>query len=413
MRVLLVHCFYRSAAPSGEDSVYRNEKKLLEDNGYEVITYEKFNDNLDNSSTLKKLSAGIEFVWSPTAFREITSIIEKYKPDIAHFHNIFPQISSSAYAACKQFKVPVVQTLHNFRYICPGGLLQRNSKPCEKCIDVSLLSSLVHKCYRNSFVATLPMATMIYFNRLSGNFSNNVDRYIALTEFGKARFAMGGLPQHKIAVKPNFVTDTFNENGNEAGNEERSGESSTLGDYVLYVGRLTQEKGVITLINACKQTKEIPLKVLGDGELRAQLESLCIQFNLNVEFLGYQNKDTVISMLKKSRFLVLPSECYEGFPVTVAEAYSCGKPVLGSKIGSLDEIIIENVTGRKFAFGSENSLAERMRWMWSDTMGLEQMSKNARAIFEEKYNPEKNLHLLRNIYNDAIDENLNRQDSSH
>jgi glycosyltransferase involved in cell wall biosynthesis len=403
MRVLLVHCFYRSAAPSGEDSVYRNEKKLLEENGYEVITYEKFNDDLNNISLVKKLRAGLEFVWSSTAFHEITSIIEKHKPDIAHFHNIFPQISSSAYAACKRLGVPVVQTLHNYRYICPSGLLQRNSKPCEKCIEGSLLSSLAHKCYRNSFIATLPMAAMIYFNRVTGSFANNVDRYITLTEFGKARFVMGGLPQHKIAVKPNFVTDSGN---------EKSAESSALGDYVLYVGRLTQEKGVITLLNACKQTKEIPLKVLGDGELRAQLESLCIQFNLNVEFLGYQNKDTVISMLKNSRFLVLPSECYEGFPVTVVEAYSCGKPVLASKIGSLDEIVIENVTGRKFAFGSENSLAQRMQWMWSDTDGLEHMSKNARAVFEEKYNPEKNLHLLLNIYNDAIGENLHPQDLS-
>jgi glycosyltransferase involved in cell wall biosynthesis len=400
MRVLLVHCFYRSAAPSGEDSVYRNEKKLLEDNGYEVITYEKFNDDLDNSSSLKKIIAGAEFIWSPKAFREITAMIKMHKPDLAHFHNIFPQISSSAYAACKKLGVPVVQTLHNFRYLCPAGLLQRNNKPCEKCIEGSLVSSLIHKCYRNSLVATMPMAAMIYFNRVTGSFANNVDRYIALTEFGKARFVMGGLPQHKIAVKPNFVTDTGN---------KKNAENSALGDYVLYVGRLTQEKGVITLINACKQTKEIPLKVLGDGELRAQLESLCIQFNLNVEFLGYQNKDTVISMLKNSRFLVLPSECYEGFPVTVAEAYSCGKPVLASKIGSLDEIVIENVTGRKFAFGSENSLAQRMLGMWSDIDGLENMSKNARAIFEEKYNPKKNLHLLLSIYNDAINAKLNHQ----
>ncbi|MES2821987.1 MAG: glycosyltransferase family 4 protein [Pseudomonadota bacterium] len=392
MRVLLVHCFYRSSAPSGEDSVYRNEKKLLEDNGYEVIVYEKHNDKLDNNSTLGKISAGAEFIWSTQAFREVTDLITINKPDVAHFHNIFPQISTSAYAACKKLGVPVVQTLHNFRYICPTGLLQRNNKPCEKCIDGSLLSSLIHKCYRNSLLATLPMASMIAFNRASGIFSNNVDRYIALTEFGKTRFIAGGLPQNKISVKPNFVSDIGDA-------------STTAGDYMLYVGRLTQEKGVVTLIEACKKTKHIPLKILGDGELRAQLESTCIQHNLNVEFLGYQNKDTVISMLKNSRFLVLPSECYEGFPVTVAEAYACGKPVLGTKIGSLNEIIEENITGRKFIFGSADSLAECMQTLWKDSASLATMSKNARAVFDKKYNPAINLRMLTNIYSDVINAN--------
>lgn len=392
MRVLLVHCFYRSSAPSGEDSVYRNEKKLLEDNGYKVITYEKYNDKLDNNSSIKKITAGAEFIWSAQAFREITEIITIHKPDVAHFHNIFPQISTSAYAACKKLGVPVVQTLHNFRYICPAGLLQRNNKPCEKCIEGSLLSSLIHKCYRNSFIATLPMATMIAFNRISGSFSNNVDRYIALTEFGKTRFIAGGLPHNKISVKPNFVSDVGDA-------------SAIVGDYMLYVGRLTQEKGVATLIEACKKTKHMPLKILGDGELRGQLESTCIKHDLNVEFLGYQNKDTVISLLKNARFLVLPSECYEGFPVTVAEAYACGKPVLGSKIGSLNEIIEENITGRKFFFGSADSLAECMQALWNDAAGLSAMSKNARAAFDTKYNSEINFQMLTKIYTDVINTN--------
>ena len=127
MRILLVHCYYRSSAPSGEDSVYRNERKLLEDNGFEVICYEKYNDNLNNNSSFKKMLAGTEFIWSASAYKELSEIIKKHKPDIAHFHNIFPQISTSAYAACKRLGVPVVQTLHNYRYICPSGLLQRNN----------------------------------------------------------------------------------------------------------------------------------------------------------------------------------------------------------------------------------------------------------------------------------------------
>jgi glycosyltransferase involved in cell wall biosynthesis len=386
MKVLLVHCFYRSSAPSGEDSVYRNEKKLLENNGFEVVTYEKYNDDLDNLSTTKKVVAGAEFIWSSRAFREISDIIALHKPDVAHFHNIFPQISSSAFAACKKKGVPVVQTLHNFRYICPAGLLQRANRPCEKCLESTLLYSLLHKCYRNSFLATLPMAAMITFNRVTGNFKNNVDHYIALTEFAKSRFIAGGLPPEKISIKPNFVNEIYED-------------QNICGNYIVYIGRLTQEKGVATLIEACKQNRTIPLKIAGDGELRNQLETICIQHNLNVEFLGYQNKESIMSLIKNARFLVLPSECYEGFPVTIAEAYACGKPVLGSRIGSLDEIIVEGVTGRKFLFGSSSSLAEIMQDMWFDVEALKVMSKNARTAFNTLYNPTVNLKLLSEIYN--------------
>lgn len=389
MRVLLVHCFYRSSAPSGEDSVYRNEKKLLEDNGFEVITYEKYNDNLDNHSTLNKISAGAEFIWSSLVFHELTKIIEKYKPDVAHFHNIFPQISTSSYAACKKMGVPVVQTLHNYRYICPSGLLQRKNKPCEKCIKGSLLNSLIYQCYRGSLFSTLPIVIMIIFNKIVGNFNNKVDRYIALTNFSKSRFIAGGFPKDKFSVKPNFVD--FIENS-----------EPTIGDYVVFVGRLTQEKGVGTLIEACKKIKNIPVKILGDGELRGRLESICIQFNLNVEFLGNQPKDKVMAIIKKSRFLVIPSEWYEGFPVVVVEAYACGKPVLASKIGSLDEIIIENVTGRKFTFGSSSSLAATIESMWLDTKMLKVMANNARAVFDTQYNPTTNFKNLLQIYSDVI-----------
>ena len=389
MRVLLIHCFYRSSAPSGEDSVYRNEKKLLEDNGHEVITYEKFNDEIDNTSTLGKIAAGTQFVWSQKAFNEITSIIKETNPNVAHFHNIFPQISTSAYAACKKLEVPVVQTLHNFRYICPAGLLQRDNKPCEKCIEGSLLNSLLHKCYRNSFMATLPMAAMISFNRITGSFKNNVDCYIALTEFAKTRLVAGGLPSEKISIKPNFVSPY-------------KSTQASIGKYAIFVGRLTQEKGVATLIEACKQTKHIPVKVLGDGTLKKQLESICIRYDLNVEFLGNQSNSNTMAMINNSKFLIIPSECYEGFPVVVAEAYACAKPLLGSKIGSLDEIIVENFTGRKFTYGSSVELADSMRKMWADTSILEKMSENAIKTFTDKYSPEVNLEILLSIYRKVI-----------
>jgi glycosyltransferase involved in cell wall biosynthesis len=394
MRILLAHCFYRSSAPSGEDAVYRLEKKLLEDNGYEVISYEKHNDALEDHHPLKKISTGLEFIWSVTAYQEISALITQKKPDIAHFHNIFPQISSSGYAACRQHQVPVVQTLHNYRSICPNGLLQRNRKPCEKCVEGSLLSSLRHRCYRDSLLATLPMAGMIGFNRLTGRFANHVDRYIALTQFSKSRFIAGGLPEHKISVKPNFVNPLIVESDID--------KTSSSRHYLLYIGRLTQEKGIHTLIEACKKTKNLPLKIVGDGELRHRLQTLCIQYGLNVEFLGYQQPAQVHRLLQHARFVIMPSECYEGFPVTIAEAFAYGKPVLGSNLGSINEIIQDNINGRKFAFGSADSLAACMQSMWSDHPQLALMSKNARADFENYYNPDANLKLLQHIYQQVI-----------
>lgn len=396
MKILLSHCFYRSSAPSGEDSVYRNEKKLLEDSGFDVITYEKYNDDLDNNSFRKKVSAGVDFVWSKKSYAEISVLLKQHKPDVVHFHNIFPQLSTSVYLACQDQHIPVVQTLHNFRYLCPAGLLQRNGKPCEKCIDKTLLSSLIHRCYRDSIIATLPMTAMIGFNRLAGHFEQGVDRYIALTEFGKSRFIAGGLPAEKISVKPNFIADIGDTH-------------FSLGDYVVYVGRLSQEKGIITLIEACKKNRHIPIKILGDGDLRNKLESTCIEYDLPVEFLGYQNKDTVLSYIKNSRFLVLPSECYEGFPVTIAEAYACGKPVLGSQIGALNEIIQEGVTGRKFHFGDADSLAEIMARLWSDEKAIKEMSANARSAFNQHYNAENNLQQITRIYEEVIAANKNKE----
>jgi len=378
MRVLLGHCFYRTSAPSGEDSVYRNEKKMLESNGIEVIPFEKQNDDLEGLDFFGKVRSGFEYVWSKNAFQETTKLIDQYKPDLAHFHNIFPQMSTSVHAACKTRGIPVVQTLHNFRFICPSALLQRNNAPCDLCVKGSLMNSIKHRCYRDSVVATLPLASMITVNRAQKNFENNVNTYIALTEFSKQQFASAGLPAEKLTVKPNFVHNTNHPEFN-------------LGDYILYVGRLTQEKGVLSLIEACKNLKNIPLKIVGDGGLRRQLEDTVISEKLNVEILGYRNNDEVLSLLDGARFLVLPSECYEGFPVTICEAFSRKKIVVGSRIGNIDAIIQEG-----------GDMSTVISEMWQDTKNIQLMSETAYAEYQQRYNPESNHKQLMAIYNQLL-----------
>jgi glycosyltransferase involved in cell wall biosynthesis len=396
MKLLLGHCFYRSSSPSGEDAVYKNEKKLLMEKGITVIPYEKQNDHLEGMGLLGKMGSGLEYCWSKKSYREVSRIIESERPDIAHFHNIFPQMSTSVYKACYDHGIPVIQTLHNFRYMCPNALFLRERKPCEDCISKTLLSSIQHKCYRNSYLASLPMAGMIYFNRLHNNFNRYVTQYICLTEFAKNQFIKGGFLSEKLCVKPNFISDhTF--------------ESIQNGDYVLFVGRLSEEKGLLTLLEAAKNIRDIPILIAGDGPLRAKLESTTITHNLNIQFLGYLPKDSVMQTIAKSRFVVLPSECYEGFPVTIAEAFSCYKPVIASDLGGPGEIIKDGITGFKFTPGSAESLANTIANLWNNLPLLKELSLNCRWEYEEKFSEDNNFQILMSIYKRSIQEPLQYQ----
>ena len=322
MKVLLAHNYYRSSAPSGEDAVFHSERTLLESKGIEIISYEKFNDDIDDSTLAGRVSVALNTSWSTKTYRELRDLIGKTRPDVAHFHNTFPQISPSAYLACQENGVPVVQTLHNFRFVCPNAMLLRNGRPCERCLGTTLLPALKHRCYRNSTMATAALTLMIFYNRLRGSFHRLVNRYISLTEFGAERFVAGNLPKDKIVIKPNFIDRIP-----ECRTDKRS--------YGIYVGRLKSEKGVRTLLNAWRYLPEVPLRILGDGELRLELEMQVKAEGLNVEFLGYLPRDEVLAQVAGARIQIIPSECYEGFPLVVLEAYACGVPVVASRIGSL------------------------------------------------------------------------------
>jgi len=205
LKILLAHNFYRSAAPSGEDAVYRAERALLARAGHEIIAYERHNDTIDDSNLRKNIDLALSGAWSRHSYAEISALIRRARPDIAHFHNTFPLISPSAYAACRDNGVPVVQTLHNYRLICANGLLLRDGKPCESCVGTSLWPALRYRCYRGSLPATGAVVWMLARNRRRGTYRHLVDRYIALTRFAAGRLAAGGLPAERITVKPNFL----------------------------------------------------------------------------------------------------------------------------------------------------------------------------------------------------------------
>ena len=390
MKILIAHNSYQQAG--GEDAVVKAEARLLEDNGDTVVRYQRSSNELRDNGLLASMMAATGVVWSSSSYRSFESILRETRPDIAHFHNIFPLISPSAYFACAEKGVPVVQTLHNYRLICPGGQLLRKGQICENCVRKDLRwPGVVYGCYRGSSAQTATTAAMLAFHGALGTWKRKVSLYIALSEFARGKFIEGGLPPERITVKPNFV-DSAVKDGDRAG------------DSVLFVGRVSQEKGPQLLPAAWSHLKaRIPLHILGDGPLRAGIAAQAASVQRSPIFVhGRCSTEQVFSLMGSARCLVVPSLCYEGFPLSVAEAFSCGLPVIAARIGSLAEIVRDGVTGLHFEPGDPEDLASKVEWAWEHPKEISQMGRNARAEFEAKYEPQKNYKMLMEAYERAM-----------
>lgn len=388
MKVLLAHDFYRSSSPSGEDAVYRNERRLLEARE-EVIPYERHNDDIVDTSFGKRASVALDGAWSHRTFKELKELIRDTKPDIAHFHNTFPLISPSAYAACRECGVPVVQTLHNFRLICPNGLLMRNGGPCEDCVGTSLFPALRYRCYRESFAATAAQVWMLQSNRWRGTYQDLVDRYIAPSRFAAGRLIAGGLPSDRMAIKGHFLPDP-------------PMPGSGKGGYALFVGRLSEEKGVDTLIEAWGQSPGIPLRIVGDGDLRATLEAQAKGTGRDIAFLGIRPHQEVLGLMGEALAVIMPSRCYETFGMAIMESFAMGTPVLASRIGSLEELVEDRVNGMKFQPGDPSDLAAKFGELVRDQDELQGYRARARATFDKRFRAEANLNGLMDIYRGTL-----------
>lgn len=389
MKLLLVHEHYRTSAPSGENTVFENEREMLGRSGVELAVHEVFNDDIDVSTLWKRIRLGVDTIWCRESYRNMSRLIRTHQPDIAHFHNTFPLLSPSVYAACRDAGVAVVQTLHNFRLICPGGLLLRDNQPCESCISGSLLSSLRYRCYRDSFLATAPLTGMIAYNRLRRSY-DLVDRFVALTEFSASRFVAAGFDRARIAIKPNFLPrppqPCFDKQ-----------------DYAVFVGRLTPEKGIETLLKAWREVPGLPLKILGDGELKPGLEKYARDHGLAVEFYGAVRRERVYEVVRSARMQIIPSECYEGFPMALLEAFACATPVVVSSGGSMDELVDDPETGFRFQSGNAADLAATVNRAAASGSRLRVVAASARAQFEAQYTEVQNMHMLNNLYSELTE----------
>jgi glycosyltransferase involved in cell wall biosynthesis len=390
VKILLVHNFYRQHG--GETEVFEAEHRMLRAAGHSVISYTRDSNEIEGFGHWKRAALAPTTIWARDSHREIGALIASEAPDVAHFTNTFPLISPSAYYACRNAGVPVVQSVHNYRLICPAATLWRDGSICEECVDHSLLRSIRHACYRKSRPVSAVLAIALAVHRKSGTYAGLVDRYIALTEFARAKLIAGGLPEERISVKPNFVEP-------DPGARERSG------DYALYAGRLTAEKGVHTLLDAWKQLGPgVPLRIAGDGPLRDALARRIDSEGIaGATLLGSLPREALMRELHGARLLVFPSEWYEGMPMAILEAFACGVPTIASRLGGMQEMIEDGKNGLLVAPADAEGLADRLRWAFEHKTELSALGQAARAEYEARYTAAANCARLTDIYREAIE----------
>ncbi len=380
MRVLLVHNRYQQAG--GEDGVVKAERALLEAHGHECETYSEDNQRVDSMS---RLGVAVRTVWSTETWRRLAHLVDRFHPVVAHVHNTFPLISPSAYHLLQSRRVPVVQTLHNYRLLCPAATFYRDQHVCEDCLGKLFpWPSVRHACYRKNRGATAATASMLFLHRVTGTWKTKIDAYIALTEFARNKFIEGGLPPERIVIKPVFVEDC--------------GIGVADGGYAAYIGRLTEEKGIRTLLEAWRVLGDrVPLKIIGGGPLADEVKA-CAASTPGVTYLGRVSDGVLRETLLRSAFTVFPSVWYEGMPAVILESYAAGLPVISSRLGSMEAIVKEGQTGRLFEPGNAGDLIRAVESLLGDPSAYGEMRRFARQEFEEKYTAKKNYAILISIY---------------
>lgn len=378
MRILLVHNRYRQRG--GEDLVFEREAQLLRDAGHEVQAYERHNDEIDG---IGAASLAAQTIWSKRTVAEVGALAARFRPDVAHVHNTFPLISPSVYSALKRAGVPIVQTLHNYRLACLNAMLLRRGSPCEDCVGRLPWRGVLRRCYRDSAAQSAVLAATLAVHR-ERTIYRHVDRFIALTEFARGVFVRAGVPAAKIVVKPNFVPD-------------RGKPPEGPREGVLYVGRLSEEKGIAVLAQAARLAPQVQIDVIGDGPCAGLLEGIP-----NVRMHGRRSSEEVRRAMTAARFLVVPSIWYEGFPMTIVEAYEAGLPVIASGIGSLAEIVEDGGTGFHVRPGDAEALARSIAENAVSSDTIRTYGLRARMQYEFLYSPITALATLEHLYRTVL-----------
>ena len=385
MRVLVLHNRYQ--LPGGEDVVVRQEIEMLRGAGIETELYEVNNDAIVGIG--QQVRATIGAFYSRQSRSEVAELVKRFRPDVMHVHNFMPRLTPSVYGPARDHGCAVVQTLHNYRLLCANAILQRNDRPCQDCVGRAYgWPGLMHRCYRGSAVGSAVVSGVTALHRMRGTWRNEVDRYIVLTRFAQDLFARSGVvPPEKIVVKPNAVPDP--------------GVGTGDGKYLLFVGRLSPEKGIRVLLEAAQHADgfPMPLKIVGGGPLEEEVRR-CAQDG-RIEYLGNQPQAEVRRLMKHAALLLFPSLWYETFGMVIAEAFASGLPVIASNLGAMTELVIPEKTGVLVEPGSVNGFLGADKRIVSSPALHSSMRRNARISYEQNYTLEANRHMLLRIYEQA------------
>ena len=382
LRVLIVHNRYQQ--PGGEDVAVTAEAELLTANGHEVARFESSNDELGG---LTKVHAAARTVWSRHSRSRLEEVQARVQPDVVHFHNTFPLLSPSVYYAQPR-KAVVVQTLHNYRLVCPTATLMRSGRPCEDCVGRFAWPGIMHACYRGSRSATLATAVMVQTHRALRTWSQRVDAYVALTPFARDIFVRGGLAPDRIHVKPNFVAPD-------------PGIGTARRDHFLFVGRFEEGKGINVLLSAWRQMQAPPpLRLVGSGPLNAEVAAFAAALP-SVTMVGRTSRERVIDEMRHARALIAPMLWYENFPLSVCEAMATGCPVIAADTRNLCELLGNGEAGLFFDSGNGNDLARAVTIASQDAGLMSALGAAGRRLYEAHYTAATNYRTLMSIYEQA------------
>ena len=383
MVFLLVHNYY-AIRGGGEDRVFDAEASLLEAHGHRVVRYTASNDRIDDVS---RVALAARTVFNRTVYAELRELIKAHKPELVHFHNTFPLVSPGAYYAARDEGVPVVQTLHNYRLVCPQGNLVRRGRLCSRCVGRVLpWPAVLYGCYRSSRGTSAVVAAMLAIHRACGTWKSMVNAYIVPNRLARERFIQGGLPPARVHVKPHFVP--------------RDPGPGRGGAGAVFVGRLSSEKGVATLLRAWETQRRIPLSIVGEGPLSGWVRERVAGMP-HVAYLGPQSPERVLELMGDALCVVFPSECSEMFGLVVIEAFARGTPVVASSTDAIRELVDDRRTGLLFETGNAADLNEKVSLLADQPAEVRRMRLEARQEFEQKYTAERNYEWLMRIYREA------------
>ncbi len=389
MRVLTVHNYVGDRVAGGEGGVFEAESRLLAEHGHEVLAWSRTNAEAMNASMAGKIRAAWRAPWSTEAYREIRERIDGFQPDIIHIHNIFLMLSPSVFRAARDAGVPTVATLHNYRLLSPCSQLLRKGRICERCLNRNPWRIMLYRCYNNSVLASFLRYLVYHASQRIHHWMEHIDGFIVLSRFGKKKFIAAGLPRGKIHVKPNFIPDPL----------EGRRSPPRLGRGALFVGRLSTEKGVDSLLKAWRKI-DYPLTLVGDGPLRDQVRAAV---GPGVHWAGEVGAGDVFKWIRKSAFLVMPSIWYEPFGLVNIEAMAMGRAVVGSGLGAQAEIVKHRETGLLFEPGDPADLRAKVNELTTSPKLMETLGRGGRRAYLQNYLPEKNYQALASIYRKVME----------